>query len=115
MLVGGCGASLAAATTAFMNPSSMAMAVATSDDAASSTNCQTGCWYECEHQKYQKKNNTNNKTIQACRNECTKKDDDACQNSPLPQYVREPELVPSKSIPNLYIRWQDELLDMKLN
>lgn len=76
---------------------------------ASSSACETQCVHKCK-QKY---GQTSSKGYKDCINDCKSSHEDKCQENPPPLGVREPKLIPSQPIPNLYDRWQDELL--KLN
>lgn len=75
---------------------------------SSSTQCETQCVNKCT-QKY---GQTSSKGFQNCINDCKQFHEDKCQEKPPPLGVREPRLIPSQSIPNLYGRWQDELLNL---
>jgi len=62
--------------------------------------CVTQCMYRHQHQHQHRMEKKESK----CSSDCSEQ----CESEPLPQGKREPEITPSKAIPGLYPRWQDD-------
>jgi hypothetical protein len=70
--------------------------------------CETQCVFECE--QIFKRNKRRKRQYDHCIADCQKEEDDRyCKVGSAPEYVREPELEPSRPVPGLYERWQDQL------
>jgi hypothetical protein len=72
------------------------------DNAIDSPVCQTQCVYNCQHGS---KRIRNSDCTDTCPNPASRK----CRDEPPPDMVGEPKLIPSRSIPGLYDRWQDTM------
>jgi hypothetical protein len=106
---------LVGGATSFLVDPSPALAVENGDmqNGAKTTTSTTSpvCETQCVDKCRQNYGQTKSKGYQDCIDEC-KPNNVECQKDPPPKYAREPKLIPSQSIPNLYDRWQDELLNL---
>jgi hypothetical protein len=82
------------------------------DDATNSMVCQTQCANACRNDnggatvRHGRWNRSSNRRYAECIEGCG--DRRQCDTNLPPDRVREPVLVPSKPIPGLYSRWQDD-------
>ena len=80
--------------------------------AASSTSkvdeCQTVCMYECSQKKASSVSSSLSSTTDTCKQQCASTTTSSCSATPQNTMTREPKLVQSSRIDNLYETWQDK-------